>query len=198
MSKIFKITKRHYDIIIKQGYDNLPQEAGGFLGGKDNVIQAIQPIFNQHLFNKTDTFQFTSDDVYRAHQFFKKHKLEYYGMYHTHPNGIAYPSQADIDTGHKYHFIISFRDQENPDFAAFEIKGKQPIHIPLKVIEDKSFNVKDIMNNNVSKSSGPKTQEEEASHLNEIIETIKEDKKPKYPKMPPISGWEDSDFSTLA
>ena len=55
-SRVFKITKRHYDTITKQAIDNLPQEVGGFLGGKEDVIQAILPMFNKHLFNKTDTF----------------------------------------------------------------------------------------------------------------------------------------------
>ena len=44
----FAITKKHYNTIIKQGYDNLPYETGGFLGGKeDGTITAILPAFNQ-------------------------------------------------------------------------------------------------------------------------------------------------------
>ena len=41
--KCFQITQRHYDIIIEQGYKNLPKECGGFLGGKDMTISAISP-----------------------------------------------------------------------------------------------------------------------------------------------------------
>ena len=28
----FVFTQRHYDILVKQALDNLPQESGGFLG----------------------------------------------------------------------------------------------------------------------------------------------------------------------
>ena len=36
-------------------------------------------------------------------EFFLKHGLHYYGVYHSHPNGIAVPSQTDIDTKQQYH-----------------------------------------------------------------------------------------------
>ena len=105
----FRITRRHYDIILKQGLDLLPIEAGGFLGGdiETGTIKAIFPIYNQHLEVQTDTFGFMPDDLGRARSFFKKHNLEYFSMYHTHPKGIAYPSQTDIKAGHWFHFILS-------------------------------------------------------------------------------------------
>lgn len=110
------------------------------------MISAIQPIFNQHLYSKVATFAFTGEDIIRAHEFFKKHNLDYYGLYHTHPKGVAYPSQADIDTGHRYHFILSLRDPESPVFAAYFIQDRMPIHIPLEVIPDKGFDQVDIHN----------------------------------------------------
>ena len=106
MSKQFKITQRHYDIIIKQSRDNLPQESGGFLGGKNGLIQAILPNFNMFEGNRTDTFGLTQEDMLRAHEFFQKHNLTFYGVYHTHPNGIPFPSTGDLKTNQKHHFIL--------------------------------------------------------------------------------------------
>lgn len=201
--KEFRILKKHYETILKQGLDNYPQEVGGFLGGKDGTIMGIQPLFNTHLFNKTDTFEFTQEDVIRAHEFFKKHNLDYYGLYHTHPKGIAYPSKADIDTGHKYHFILSLRNQEKPDFRAYAIQNKQPIEVPLIKISDKGFSSKEELTQGVKKEVSalkgkmPNFENQEIEKLGGMIENLRNFKSNQYEKLPPKDAL-GSDFSTLA
>jgi len=204
MSDYFQITNKHYQTILKQGRDNYPQEIGGFLGGKNGLISAILPIFNQHLYNKTDTFAFTSEDVTRAHQFFDKHGLGYYGLYHTHPKGIAYPSKEDILSGQQYHFILSLRDDAHPVFKAFKVVNKQVIEVPLVVIEDKGFSSKDIhqgANTEPAHLIHPafrgKSPHEESADLSERIGNILDLKENTYDVMPP-KDIGNSDFSTLA
>jgi proteasome lid subunit RPN8/RPN11 len=197
----FRITQRHYDIIIKQALTNYPQESGGFLGGKDFVIQGILPTFNQYLFNKTDTFGVNSEDFLRAHEFFKKHGMSNYGVYHTHPNAVAYPSKQDIATGQKYHFIVGLRDPKKPEFLAYEIINKKPVSIPLIIVEDKHFSVVDIHHHNAEATPRPlpnlikRDPASEAAMLHQMMENIKQDKK-KYQKLNPLNTG--SDFSTLA
>ena len=65
----FSITQRHYNIIIDQVKKNYPYEAGGFIGGKDFLISAIYPVFNQDISNKTDVFAVYNEDIERAHLF---------------------------------------------------------------------------------------------------------------------------------
>jgi proteasome lid subunit RPN8/RPN11 len=139
----FKITKRHYDMIIDQGYKNLPMECGGFVGGKDMTISALLPTFNQFLEDKTKTFAVTPDDIMRAHQFFSKHGLEYYGIYHTHPKGVAEPSDQDLRHIQEFMFIISYRDMKRPDFAAYIVTSTTDYsRVPLEIIQEVS--VRDI------------------------------------------------------
>ncbi len=201
MSEHFRISQRHYDIILKQAVDNLPQESGGFLGGKDRLIQAILPVFNQHMENKTDTYGVTSEDINRAHQFFAKHGLDYYGVYHTHPKGIAYPSKADINTGQKYHFIVGLQNPQNPIFAVYEIKALTPYPLPLEVLTNQQFNVLDIHNKSTYEPPTPgapvvkRDPQSEVNLLSNLISNIKQEK-PAYEKLSPLK-W-DSDFSTLA
>ncbi|MFC1754056.1 Mov34/MPN/PAD-1 family protein [Thermoproteota archaeon] len=140
---VFKITRRHYDIIAGQAKANFPQESGGFFGGRDNTIQAILPVSNQYLFNRTDTFMMTSDDCLRAHAFFKKHKLEYYGFYHSHPQGVPYPSLQDVNTKQHYHLIIGLKEPDKPVMAMYEIMGTTVIPIQLELMES-AYDVKDI------------------------------------------------------
>ena len=194
----FTITRRQYNIVLKQGIANLPRESGGFLGGNDFKIQAVLPIPNQHLYDETGTFAFTMEDVDRAHRFFKKHNMRYYGLYHTHPQGIAYPSDTDIKSGQRYHFILSLRDQDNPHFAAFEVKNNQPIHIPLVIISDKGHKQVDIHDvAEKTKGSNIQSPDSDADNLNQRIGNILDDKPNTYDKLPPTNYF-DSDFSTLA
>ena len=192
----FQITKRHYDIILKQALDNYPTEIGGFLGGNDGFIKAVHPLFNFYLYNKTDTFIYNSEDLDRAHQFFKKHELEYYGLYHSHPKGAAFPSRADINTGQKYHFILSLQSLKKPVFSAFFIKNGDPIQLPFSIIDLKGVKPVDIKAQ-IQKEHTYLTPDEESIALNSKIQRIKDDMSVKYPVLPPSDKF-NSDFSTLA
>jgi len=196
----FSITKRHYDIIIEQVQKNYPYESGGFIGGKDLQVTAIFPVLNQDISNKTDVFAIYPQDIERAHLFFEKHGLEYYGTYHSHPKGEAIPSKQDLTHIQKYLFIISLRDFNNPDFAAYQVTGHQQAErVPLTVISDKDFSVKDIHGSGNSKTLDgfviPKGTPDfnNQSILNEKIDNVF-NQSSSYEKKPGDQG----DFSTLA
>ncbi|MGE4170695.1 MAG: Mov34/MPN/PAD-1 family protein [Candidatus Margulisiibacteriota bacterium] len=192
----FSITKRHYDLIIQQALANLPQESGGFVGGKEGVIQGVMPVFNQHLYNKTDTFGVTADDVLRAHEFFAKHGLDCYGVYHSHPKGIPEPSEQDIKTRQKYHFIVGLRNPKKPILNAFIVEGTKPRQLPLRIINDNYFKP---ISGPIAKESKPNLAgdlQHEAQALGELLNDMKYQRL-KYPRLDP-KEFEDSDFSTLA
>ena len=202
----FSITERHYNIILDQVKNNYPYESGGFIGGKDHVISAIYPVMNQDISNKTDVFSIFPEDIERAHLFFNKHGLKYYGTYHSHPKGAAIPSEQDLSHIQKYLFIISLRDFENPDFAAFRTTGhKQAERVPLRILSNSQFSVKDI------KGDAPKktldgfymptggTDYDDHEKLNENINRLFHDGKGQYSKEKRNDLLDDSgDFSTLA
>ena len=206
----FVISQRHYNLIIEQAKKNLPQESGGFLGGTGRTVKAVLPAFNKHLGNRTDTFAITSEDIHRAHAFFEQHGLDYFCVYHSHPNGDPYPSVPDIQTGHRYHFIIGCRNPENPILAAYEIVKNQPQRVPIQLMSDKQISVVDIHQKaSEAASSGGKTGKKsdltsplvapvlgDLQHIMGVIDNITKAKPNVYPKLaPPTKG---SDFSTLA
>lgn len=207
----FVIFQRHYTLIIEQAKKNLPQESGGFLGGIDRTVKAVLPAFNKHLGNRTDTFGLTSEDIRRAHEFFEHHGLQYFGVYHSHPNGDPYPSVPDIQTGQRYHFIIGCRNPENPILAAYEIVKNQPQMVPIQLMSDKQISVVDIHQKAAgdAKSPGGKLGKKaviqsplvapvlgDLHQIMGVIDNITQAKPNVYPKLaPPTKG---SDFSTLA
>ena len=198
----FSITKRHYDIIIDQVKKNFPYESGGFIGGKDFQVKAIFPVFNQDISNKTDVFAIYPQDIERAHLFFEKHGLDYYGTYHSHPKGEAIPSQQDLTHIQKYLFIISLRNFDHPDFAAYEVTGHQKAdRIPLRIVSDSDFSVKDIHGKGQPSIDGFIIPEgtpdfNDSNSLNQKINDVF-NQQSNYEKQQRLLD-DDGDFSTLA
>ena len=191
----FKITNKHYQILIKQGFDNLPYETGGFVGGNNGIITGILPTFNKDWDQNKDVFKIDDSDMQRAYSFFAKHKLKFFGIYHTHPTGIAYPSDADINTGQRFHFIISYRDQNNPDFRVYQVINQKPIEIKLTIIKDSAIS---SVSSEKEKDQFLYSQKQVEDELNQRINNIISDKPNVYRKLPPSPGNIGSDFSTLA
>lgn len=193
--KEIRILQKHYNTLIKQGFDNLPYETGGFLGGKDGTVLAILPTFNKDWDQNKDVFKLYLDDVTSAHTFFKKHNCEYFGVYHTHPKGVAYPSESDINTGQRYHFILSYKNEDQPEFKAYEIINKIPKPLPLLVIPNQGFASKDLAGKGVSVKDKEKAEQED---LENRIWNIIDDKPNIYEKKPPKDELDNSQFSTFA
>jgi proteasome lid subunit RPN8/RPN11 len=208
MSDHFSITERHYNIIIEQANVNYPKECGGFIGGVGMDIKAIQPVFNQHLYDKTGTFAITSEDVIRAHNFFAKHNLDYMGVYHTHPKASAMPSQQDLSHIQKYMFIISLMHKGKPDFAAYVVDGRNYERRPLNIItgpvdvvnltdpknKNKNTKLSDKIGFTKNKVGGVK---EEQLRLQEKLSEMTEENV-KYDKFETDTNLFDSGFNTIA
>ena len=197
----FSITEKHYETIVKQGHDNLPYETGGFLGGRsDGLVTAILPIYNKHDDGKTDNFVFNSYDLESAHKFFKKHEVFYFGMYHTHPTGVAYPSPEDIQSGQRFHFIICYENPKAPILNVFEIIANQPHQIPLKIVSNKGFRSKEKGEETALKKrfSPQQNPVQDREDLEERIGNMILEQPNQYKKIEPRSDVDGSDFSTMA
>ncbi|MDI6732198.1 MAG: Mov34/MPN/PAD-1 family protein [Candidatus Margulisbacteria bacterium] len=192
---MFVITERQYNIIMHQAQACWPQETGGFLGGRENIILGVLPVANKFLYDRTQTFGLTSDDVDRAYHFLVKHKLEYLGVYHTHPTGVPYPSEQDLTHHQKYLFIIGLQDRYNPELYAWRVEGSKVYREDIKVISDSGVTVVDIKTGKPKLSQN--TSKEEMEKLTNMINSLITGKEPQYLRIMP-SKWDASSFSTFA
>lgn len=193
---MFVITEHQYNIIMEQAQTSFPEETGGFLGGKAGEILGVLPVINKSAEGAAKKeFGITGEDIQRAHDFFKKHGLAYLGVYHTHPKGIAYPSDQDLKNFQKHLFIISLKDRYNPEFRAYTVENRQVIPEDIKIIDNRHTTVIDITTGKPKLSQN--VLEDEMILLHNMIDNII-DKKNKYTKLAPSSKWEASSFSTMA
>jgi len=193
---MFVITERQYNIIMKQCQACYPQETGGFLGGQENKILGVLPIPNKNLYDRTEVFALTSDDVDLAYRFLAKHKLEYLGVYHSHPKGVPIPSEQDLAHHQKYLFIVGLQDRYNPALYAWKVEGRNVYQEDIKIVSDAGVTVVDIRTGQPQMSeSAPK---QEMDHIANMVEDLlTEGKEPQYKKMNPTM-WDASTFSTFA
>ena len=189
---MFIITQRQYDLIMHQAQACFPQESGGILGGRENVILGVLPVFNQFLYDRTKTFGMTADDIDRGYRFLAKYNLEYYGIYHSHPKGLPYPSREDLSHNQRYHFIVSLADRYNPLLMAWEVAGSQIIQVPIQIVDE---GLVEQMYLSPEKPSLSEAAPDEMTKLSQIIAAIINGKI-EYKKESP--KWDSSTFSTTA
>ena len=193
--QMFIITERQYNIIMKQCQSSYPQETGGILGGKDNTILGVLPIANKVLDKQDETFGLSAEDLERAYQFLVKHKLEYLGIYHSHPKGIPLPSEQDLAHRQKYLFIVGLQNRYNPELYAWRIENGKIYQEDIKIISDIGVTVIDI------RTGKPKLSEnlhpEEMDRLANMIDDWIAGKEPFYRRLWP-KNWDASTFSTFA
>lgn len=146
------IIQRHYDKIASHCIESYPSEGGGFIGGRDNLILGIFPVPNFELWFHRDRTAFMWDDLSKnqAYGVFKGYNMGIIGLYHSHPNGIALPSQSDFTAHKEYGIRISLiagvSDRKLTKIAAFSLprKDDDPNENPpdrfipekLEIIED--------------------------------------------------------------
>jgi proteasome lid subunit RPN8/RPN11 len=170
-----------------------PQEAGGILGGRENVILGVLPVFNQFLYDRTKTFGITPDDIDRGYRFLDKNHLEYYGIYHSHPKGIPYPSKEDLSHGQRYLFIIGLADRYNPQLYAWEIVNSQPVQVPIQIVDESLVQQMYLSPDkpNLSEAAQPDEMTQLANMIQGYLDGTLVYKK-EQPK------WDTSSFSTTA
>lgn len=110
-----------YDSMVQYCLDGRPNEACGFLGGRDGRVERIYPLTNaaaSPVFYKPDDRQMLAalNDI-------DDRSLEVSSIFHSHVATRAYPSPTDIREAHypdAVFVIVSFENPE-PDAKGFLI-----------------------------------------------------------------------------
>src|SRR6056297_3343347 len=95
-------TESVLDEIRQHGADAYPEEGCGFLLGTvtddgDNRVVAIRRAVNRQSEWRTRRYQLTADDYREADEAAREQGLNVVGIYHSHPDHPARPSETDLD-----------------------------------------------------------------------------------------------------
>ncbi|HTY12596.1 MAG TPA: Mov34/MPN/PAD-1 family protein [Candidatus Omnitrophota bacterium] len=142
---MYVITLKHFNTIVQHCLDYLPYEAGGFIGGRGNVILGIFPLNNFAGFEGKEKFEVSSYMSAAVYEYFSKNKIKVIGFYHSHPErSLPIPSRQDILTSQimpniTLNMIVSIDKQLDVNVALYETVDSKPVKHVIKVVRDGSI-----------------------------------------------------------
>ncbi|MGB8190781.1 MAG: M67 family metallopeptidase [Chitinophagaceae bacterium] len=116
------------EIIITDAISSFPDECCGFFYGVEDAegnrtITNVLVVNNAKEGDKRKRFEISAKDYLKAEQFADEHKLQFLGVYHSHPNHPAVPSETDRLSAQPYfsYIIISVYDGALKDIRSWTL-----------------------------------------------------------------------------
>jgi proteasome lid subunit RPN8/RPN11 len=119
-----------------------PDECCGFFFGEEEgeqrIITEVLPVFNSKAGDKRRRFEIVSKDYLEAEQFAEQNRLQLLGVYHSHPNHPAIPSEHDRVAAQPYfsYVILSVIVGELSNLRSWQLNDQ------LQFEEEKIFKLK--------------------------------------------------------
>jgi proteasome lid subunit RPN8/RPN11 len=131
-----RISSELVDQIVAHALEDRPNECCGMVGGRDGAATTIYRARNafespmRYTVDERDLFRITQREIPDAGE-------ELVGIYHSHPNSEAYPSQTDINLAENWpdplYLICSLEDADDPVVRAFAIRDAAVEEVELAV-----------------------------------------------------------------
>lgn len=131
---MIKIDKKYVDKIFKQGKKELPNEACGYLAGKDGVVHKLIEMTN--IDESPEHFSLDPKEQFKAFNLAKSEGLSLISVYHTHPETPARPSDEDIRLAFDPNISYVIASLSENTIKSFKIKGGNVTIEDLQIIDD--------------------------------------------------------------
>lgn len=131
---MIEIPQHIIDAIIKQAYNELPDEACGLLTGEGNSVRKQYALTNTD--HSPDHFSFDPKEQFAVLKDARKDNLQIIANYHSHPASPARPSDEDIRLAYDPNitYIIVSLAEEDPVIKAFSIRECMVQSVEIKII----------------------------------------------------------------
>jgi len=132
-----KIPKEIHDNIIAHAREGFPLEVCGILGGRDGMVSAMYQMTNTDQSN--EHFMMDPKEQFAVVKELRALELAMVGIYHSHPETPARPSEEDIRlalTPDVSYLIASLHDHAAPVLRSFKIVGGKVTPETLDIIID--------------------------------------------------------------
>jgi proteasome lid subunit RPN8/RPN11 len=132
---MIQIPKATHDEMVAHAKGVYPQEACGFLVGKDGLAKYFLPIENMD--HSTVTYTMDPRQQLKAFKRISGDGLELLGIFHSHVASAADPSQTDRQMAfypEVSYLIVSLADMNRPDLKSFRIAGDHVTAEEIRVI----------------------------------------------------------------
>lgn len=113
--------------MYQDALQSFPDECCGFFFGKElgeeRIITNVLIVNNSKEGDKRRRFEIAPKDYLNAERFANENELQLLGVYHSHPNHPAVPSEHDRIAAQPYfsYIIISVRENEIKDIRSWKL-----------------------------------------------------------------------------
>ena len=129
MQKI-TLTESDKKILSEHSENQKPNEACAILFGKGNLVSEL--FLTENIGASPVNFTISNDQLIEAYKTAEEKHLEVIGIFHSHPNSDAFPSNTDIEFMQSNPVVWIIYSGVNKNFRAFILESK--------IIEIKSTN----------------------------------------------------------
>lgn len=134
-----KITDAHLKQIYTHATEIYPFECCGFLLGSfgdGGLVQQVQPATNQNT-DRTDRFVISPEEFAQVQFAADDAELDIIGIYHSHPDWPAVPSQTDMESAWEevYYLITSIHEGKPLHTQVWCLAHSDPRHFELAPLE---------------------------------------------------------------
>ena len=138
------IEQKPLDEMFADALRSFPDECCGFFFGneigEERIITNILTVDNSKEGDKRRRFEIAPKDYLDAERFADENELQLLGVYHSHPNHPAVPSEHDRIAAQPYfsYIIISVKENEIADIRSWQLN--ENFMFEEETIENQSIN----------------------------------------------------------
>ena len=126
MSLSVEISREALENMINDLEGAYPDEGCGFLFGRDEVVRNIveaRKVVNSKEGDKRRRFEVQPIDYMKAELYADENNLQLVGIYHSHPNHPARPSETDLKQAFPVfsYIIVSVNDGKAGDITSWQL-----------------------------------------------------------------------------
>ena len=140
------LDEKHRREIAEHGERDYPHECCGLLIGKfDEMSMSTKRVIETYPISnareetaKRNRFLIRPEEFMRGERYAREHKLDVVGVYHSHPDHPARPSQYDLDHAlpvYSY-VIVSVRERRADELLSWELETDRSRFNPETIIEE--------------------------------------------------------------
>lgn len=137
MNKPIRVRKEVCAELLAQAQRSPHLECCGLLAGREGVITHVFPAENV-ADSPAKSYEIDPRETVRMMRDFRDARLEFLGIYHSHPNGENKPSPRDIELAYyseEAYFIVSPHPDAPKPVRAFWIHDGQFAEIEIQILE---------------------------------------------------------------
>ena len=128
MQKI-KLSNAHKKILTEHAENEKPNESCAILFGKENTVSDI--FLTKNIEESPVNFTISNEQLIEGYKIAEGKKLDVVGIFHSHPNSEAYPSNTDKKFMQSNPVVWIIYSGVNSDFRAFFLES-EIVEIPIE------------------------------------------------------------------